>query len=573
MSLNQAKRVNKMTTHLYTPSADLLKALLKLPSQNRVSEFVQAFLTGLGRPFTVDKAGNILSDPDPSGIRKVWMVGHMDTVHRSHTDDSVLDLVETEDGWLMAWWRGAKNTGEPIQTGIGGDDKVGVWAALEACLREHHGAGPKVAVFFPTDEEIGCVGTGAFVKSEAGKEAMKSARCFLQLDRRGDGDAIEHTNGIPVWSTMFRELVKEPMEKFGFKPCHGSLTDIGELARATGKPAMNISSGYHNAHSDKEVVSIPQAMNSLAFAFAVTDSVNAYEGEMGELEKPAPVTYGGYYGTGEEDEWWGRQNRKGRGSYTTPGVRVRTVDGAALMLEREMAELLSVDQSMLRVRTSPDGFAIYKHKDTGEVHIPEKHDMTGFAMDHAVLLGKGFTADLTDRAVLVSLYTDPQYKYGVKYTTTVGAIGLLDTRKTVAEIAAVLAAELVDHVPETTYASLDVPELPWLPQGWVCEAFDVENSERVFHRDGSSSGRAHFPADEAPAGVDLRTTVARMAWVDITDAEGGRRYRDYRLVSSVDSVDSVVESLLNSAKAVITKVLGAATKPKPKTKSEKEQQA
>lgn len=556
-----------MTTPQYTPSAGLLKAVLRLPTQTRVSEFVQEFLGRLGRPFTVDKAGNILSDPDPS-VRKVWMVGHMDTVHRSHTDDSVLNLVESEDGWLMAWWRGAKNDGEPRQTGIGGDDKVGVWAALEACLREHHGAGPKVAAFFPTDEEIGCVGTNAFVKSGAGKEAMGSARCFLQLDRRGDGDAIEHTNGIPVWTPMFRELVKEPMGKFGFKPCHGSLTDIGELARATGKPAMNISSGYHNAHSDREVVSIPQAMNSLAFAFAVTDSVNSFEGEMGELEKPAPVSYGGYHGTGEEGDWWDRSYRKGRGSSATPAVRVRTVDGAASMLGGELAECLFVDPFMLRVSTSPDGFAIYKHKDTGEIRIPDKHDMTGFAMDHEVLLGAGFVADLTDRAVLVSLYTDSQFKNGVRYKTTVGAIGLLNTDKTIAEIAAVLATELVDNVPETTYESLEVPELPWLPEGWTCQAFDVMNSERAFHRNGSA-GRAHFPTDEVPAGADIRTTVNRIAWVDVADDKGRRRYRDYRFVSSVDSPKSVVDSLLLSAKAVVTKVVGTATK----TKSKKEQQA
>lgn len=401
----------------YAPSLALLTNLLKQPTQPKVQAFIKRYLDSLNRPWIQDAKGNIYSDPDPTRP-KVWFVGHTDTVHREHVDHVELDIVRIED-WLMACWLGKSGKGPLAQTGIGGDDKCGVWAALEAATREAKGGAP-VGIFFPVDEEIGCVGTRAFDFKLAA-----SGRCFLQLDRRGDADAIEHTNGRHVWTPSFRELLAEPMKRFGFKPCHGSLTDIGEFAKETGKPCMNISSGYHDAHSSRETVNHVQAFNSLEFAYAVADAVEKFEGGFGELEKDKPWTgytagktsnhAGGYYDGGA----WGQDAfdtgfgfKDSRKPLTLPNKprasAIATPEDAGSDVARRLAIDLQYPFDGVETLVSPDKVCVYRHTD-GRLMSPllgvqgAGIDVNGFAKNHAELITDGWTALDGERFMAVTI--------------------------------------------------------------------------------------------------------------------------------------------------------------------------
>lgn len=416
-----------MTPSLYCdplPINRLMDCLAK-PTQTKVQAYVEGFLTMLRRPYHVDAKGNIFSDPTPE-VFKPWMVGHMDTVHREHVDDRPLNIVRS-GGWLAAFWNGKSGTGQTEQTGCGGDDKVGVWACLEAALRESAG-GPAVGLFFPVDEEIGCVGTRAALATD--KEAFASATCFVQLDRKGGEDAIQYTNGNNIWTAEFRKMLEPLMERFEFKPANGTSTDIGVLSHALKKPAINVASGYHNPHTGREVVKEDEALNSLAFGFAIVEAAherNKTVGpDFGDMEPPTVTktitsyfpSYGGGggYGHGDayprdpdmlsDDEW---NSRYGRSCASTrmpvlplfpkskaPKVnkpRVLTdltLDSLVPLVRKLVASKLRYPEEWVQVITSPKGVACYRDAE-GELSWPDsgKFGATGFAKDHARRIAEG----------------------------------------------------------------------------------------------------------------------------------------------------------------------------------------
>jgi len=418
---------------LWWAHSDLLLARLSntlaCPTQRRVSEYVEGMLCTLGRPYTKDGKGNIYSDPDPS-VRKPWLVGHMDTVHRTHVDDQPLTIVES-NGWLMAVWNGKDGKSAPRQTGIGGDDKCGVWAALEAAQWEKYAGGKPVGLFFPVDEEIGCVGSNYAVSKH--KDRFASATCFLQLDRREYGDAIQRTNGCDVWSPEFRALLETLMPSHGMQPNYGSSTDIGVLGPACGVPAINIGSGYHNPHSDVETVNIREATRALNFALHLVEVASDTE-NLGTIS-PAPVYtgfsqpsrypgyqpgFGGtmYYGDGTDPDladkaerqatqpfaldalgWPTKKSGKGkkdkqkvRAPLTVPGIRrpSRSLDAMCHDLEEFVRDALSYPDGWVKVETSPRGVAVYFTEDsTYEWPSTGEFDVTGFAKNHADRLAMG----------------------------------------------------------------------------------------------------------------------------------------------------------------------------------------
>lgn len=423
----------------------LLRDTLAQPTQSKVSAFVQTALGFMGRTFTIDPKGNIYSDPDPT-VRKPWFVGHMDTVHREHVDDQPLHIHEV-NGWLMALWNGCFGKNAPRQTGIGGDDKCGVWAALEAARNEMYGGTP-VGLFFPVDEEIGCLGTKAALESPATKALFASASCFIQLDRRNYGDAIEHTNGVKVWSPKFRELLTNIMPLHKMSAAHGTCTDIGVLSPALKVPAINIGSGYHDAHSAFETVNIEEAMRALNFALHLADIVSGID-SLGELEPTvstpyAPYNphsapnYGGYlshsyrsYDDADPDFWPEeyfksslgktkdkqpislfpkKKGKKAEGKKA--GGKKRPADGwfgtafesACFNLECWLGERLMYPMDWVKVDTSPKGVAVYMDRD-GCYSWPESggFDCNGFATDHATRIANGGTCLDGKRAFRVTL--------------------------------------------------------------------------------------------------------------------------------------------------------------------------
>lgn len=168
------------------------------------------------------------------------IVAHMDTVH-----DIVEDLYPIEfDGCITGFNRVTME-----QTGIGGDDKVGVYIAME-CLRTFD----NIKVAFFRDEEVGCAGSYS-----AHMPFFKDCRFVLQCDRRGHEDFIIDASGIELSSNDFQSDVLPIIEMFGYKFAKGMMTDVMALKENGIRCSVaNMSCGYHNPHQANEYVCVAE---------------------------------------------------------------------------------------------------------------------------------------------------------------------------------------------------------------------------------------------------------------------------------------------------------------------------
>lgn len=151
----------------------------------------------------------------------VLLVAHLDTVHPEPPDI----ICYSKDGRYMM-----------SPQGIGGDDRAGVYMILQI-LRQVN-----CHVLFCEDEECGGRGASAFTKSGI----LPDVNYIVELDRKGENDAVYY--GCD--NQDFREYVAE----FGFREAFGSFSDISILAPYLRTAAVNLSTGYYNAHRNHELI-------------------------------------------------------------------------------------------------------------------------------------------------------------------------------------------------------------------------------------------------------------------------------------------------------------------------------
>jgi hypothetical protein len=173
------------------------------------------------------------------------MVAHMDTVH-----DITDDLFPLEFNGMITGFDRINME----QVGIGGDDKVGIFIALE-CLREFDDM--KVAFF--RDEEVGCMGSYG-----AQMSFFDDCRFVLQCDRRGNSDFIIDASGVELSSKCFQDDVLPIISSYGYKFAKGMMTDVMALKENQIEVSVaNISCGYYNPHSPQEFVDVFDVMQCL----------------------------------------------------------------------------------------------------------------------------------------------------------------------------------------------------------------------------------------------------------------------------------------------------------------------
>lgn len=205
------------------------------------------------------------------------VVAHTDTVHDFVTGYGVRRL---GDNFY------AMDSTKMEQVGVGGDDKVGIWAALE-CIKKFDNI---KAAFFHS-EERGCVGSKA-----ATPEFFQNVGYILQTDRRGNEDFVTKIGGINLMSKKFKKAVKPLLDKHGFKfQENGGLTDVKALKPISNVSVTNISSGYYRPHSDQEYVNIIDAMNTLSLMMSIIEKLGETKYEH-QYEEPVYSynDYGGY---------------------------------------------------------------------------------------------------------------------------------------------------------------------------------------------------------------------------------------------------------------------------------------
>lgn len=230
------------------------KAICKM-DESTLKAYLDQYLTSKGY-ITVNEDGFLYA----RGTVPVLVVAHLDTVHKEKVGE-----IHDVNGRISS------------PQGIGGDDRCGVFIIMNL-IKELN-----CSVLFCEKEEVGCVGAIKFTKATCEMETSKGeiieskyvdnldVNYIVEFDRRGNKDAV-------FYSCDNKDFTKFITETTGFKEEHGSFTDISRVAPAAGIAAVNLSSGYYNAHTTSEYVEYKDMMNTLEVAkkLIATES-EAYE--------------------------------------------------------------------------------------------------------------------------------------------------------------------------------------------------------------------------------------------------------------------------------------------------------
>lgn len=194
------------------------------------SQFCERFLAPIfGKP---DSAGNYAHIIGRSS--RVLFTAHHDTVHR----DSGMQSVTVVDGLAML----ADGTRSNC---LGADCTSGIWIILQMIA-----AGIPGVYVIHAGEEIGCVGSRAYVKANAAM--LRGIDAVISFDRRGMDSIVTHQMELRTTSDQFADSLSEilDMPQMIADP-RGAYTDSNEYAYVVPE-CTNISVGYSGQHGKGE---------------------------------------------------------------------------------------------------------------------------------------------------------------------------------------------------------------------------------------------------------------------------------------------------------------------------------
>jgi len=213
------------------------------------------------------------------------VVAHTDTVHDIHKEF----YVQRHKDVLYAI------NGDYERVGIGGDDKVGVFVALEI-LRTT----PNCKVAFFRDEEVGCVGSKV-----ADMTFFKDVAFVLQCDRQGYADFVNEIFYETLFTDEFSQAIAPLLDKYGKVESDGGMTDVWQLAEnGLDVCCANMSCGYYDPHTDNEYIKINEVMATLSLVKEICESFGDKKWEITD-RGGYYSNYGSYGGYGKSKDKYG----------------------------------------------------------------------------------------------------------------------------------------------------------------------------------------------------------------------------------------------------------------------------
>jgi tripeptide aminopeptidase len=240
-------------------NVEFLKEVLSVPTKTYQEEliinFLKEWLTNNGYSFFMDNMKNIYVTKKTDDVEYFpCVVSHMDTVHNIDSINISEEMLENEQGILKPSLKAYNDLGEP--TGIGGDDKCGVFACLELLKRI-----PNIKVAFFVSEETGCHGS-----FKADKHFFSNVGYCIQFDAPGNTMVSEICMGVRLFnrdSEFFEKsnkvLTENNKTKYGSHP----YTDVYALKSNFDFCCINFAVGYYNYHTRNEYVVIEDVINSI----------------------------------------------------------------------------------------------------------------------------------------------------------------------------------------------------------------------------------------------------------------------------------------------------------------------
>ena len=247
-----------------------LKEILSVPTHSRneelMIEYLKGVLTDKGYEHYVDVHGNIYAT---KGVTEWYpcFVAHTDTVHVVNENLTVIQ--EELKGKVTL--RGIDGvSGKP--SGIGGDDKCGVYLALEMLNTL-----PNVKIALFVSEEIGCKGS-----MYADPEFFKNVGYAIQYDSP-EGDSMSLTlmgrylyNQESDFSTKVKGLITEHgIKNWAYHP----YTDVWQIMEKFNIACLNLAAGYYRYHTENEYVVVDEVQNGFELGLKLVEQLgeNKYE--------------------------------------------------------------------------------------------------------------------------------------------------------------------------------------------------------------------------------------------------------------------------------------------------------
>jgi di/tripeptidase len=249
-----------------TQDIALLKEVLSVPTktyqEQRMVEFLVNWLTENNIDHYVDDKMNVYATKQetselPEDFYFPCVISHTDTVHNIDTINIEEMMLPNAQGEIKPSLKAYNDSNLP--TGIGGDDKCGVFACL-TLLKEL----PNLKAAFFVSEETGCHGSraadpkffdnvGYGIQFDAPENWMITEKCFGQILFDRDSDFFQKVDEV-----LTEGMVNEDMQ-YMVHP----YTDVYALRSLFDFSCVNFSIGYYDYHTKNEYVVIEDVFNGI----------------------------------------------------------------------------------------------------------------------------------------------------------------------------------------------------------------------------------------------------------------------------------------------------------------------
>jgi len=295
-----------MTSEQLLRFKELLSVPTKTYSEDMMVSYLESVLNGMdGVTFWKDGMKNLYATKGLLGEDEFYpmFIAHTDTVHqlvdqinvlegksslpptfgKTFPSDEIHDILYALD-----------NNNNP--TGIGGDDKSGIFICLEL-LRTLD----KVKIGLFVSEETGCHGS-----SKCDLDFLSDVGYVVQYDAPGGHLITEVCSGVRLFENdgeFINRVLPVIEESMGNKMMLQShpYTDVSQLKMKSDISCINISCGYYNMHTPKEFISIQDVDKALKSGHAIVNELG-YNKFKYEYVKPTYPKYSLWEDTEFEDD-------------------------------------------------------------------------------------------------------------------------------------------------------------------------------------------------------------------------------------------------------------------------------
>ena len=245
-------------------SYDLLKDVLKVPTktyqEGLMVEFITQWLDSNNIEFYVDDYLNIYATKGSSneeGFYYPCVISHTDTVHNIESINIQEEYLLNAQGEEKLSLKAYNDMGLP--TGIGGDDKCGVFACLMLLKKL-----PYLKAAFFVSEETGCKGSlnsdpeffknvGYGIQFDAPENWMITESCYGQILFDRDSKFFESCD----------KVLTENMDNSKMRYMSHPYTDVYSLRKQYDFSCINFSIGYYDYHTKHEYVVVEDVYSGL----------------------------------------------------------------------------------------------------------------------------------------------------------------------------------------------------------------------------------------------------------------------------------------------------------------------